>query len=367
MRSAAGSTPPAATAASCSPWRGGAGGTTSRCRWEMAHERGRRLAALRSRRRRRLLRAGAGQPRPAPPDRRPLPDRSRHAARAPLRPHPAGCRRVARRRQPLLRLAGAPAGVPHGTRRRVRAALRHQHRVGVRPRLPDHAAREAGRRSRGRGRSGPHRVAGRTGRHARLRPDRARAGAGRRPRAPGHAARRPALHPGRHRTRLHLAGLLLPHLRATHRRARDARHRAGHLLRTRPLAGRPAGWPGRGGRRHPAGLADGRRAGRDAAAVAWAPSAGGGAGRPRGRSRRPPPDRVLLGHPADEPVQRHRLAAEHRERRGGGRPLSHRALAGDERDGQRGRGLLRLVLPDHDLHRPSRLEGHGRPRRATRC
>ena len=39
--------------------------------------------------------------------------------------------------------------------------------------------------------------------------------AGRRARAPGHAARRPALHAGRHRTRLHLARLPLPHLRAT--------------------------------------------------------------------------------------------------------------------------------------------------------
>ncbi len=57
-------------------------------------------------------------------------------------------------RQRRLRAAGAAAGGAHGTPRRLRAALRHQHGVALRARLPRHAAGEgargAGRRRRSR-------------------------------------------------------------------------------------------------------------------------------------------------------------------------------------------------------------------------
>ena len=48
-----------------------------------------------------------------------------------------------------------------GPHRRLRAALRHQHRLAVRLRLPGHAAGEARGRGRRRRRPGPRRLAGR--------------------------------------------------------------------------------------------------------------------------------------------------------------------------------------------------------------
>ena len=69
--------------------------------------------------------------------------RARLPDRAGLRPHPAGRRGVAAGRQPLLRLAGAAAGARDRAHRRLRAALRHQHRLALRLRLPGHAAGEA--------------------------------------------------------------------------------------------------------------------------------------------------------------------------------------------------------------------------------
>ena len=66
---------------------------------------------------------------------------------------------------------------------------------------------------------------------------------------------------------------------------------------------------------------------------------------------------LVPGRPADGTVQRARLAAEHRVGRGGRRFLSDHAVAGGERHRLDGGGVLRLVLPDHDLHRPPGLEG----------
>ena len=167
------------------------------------------------------------------------------------------------------------------------------------------------------------RVAGRTGRHARLRADRARAGARRRRasaaprRAPRCSRPWPASRSASSRSASSSAPSSGPSSGSRRSpscwsptsdasacaaacRAAWSRWRSGTLL----------AWLHR------------RRAGRHPPLSPRAPPAGAGAGRPRGRARRPPPARVLLGHPADGPVQRRRLAAEHRERRGGGRPLS---------------------------------------------
>ena len=48
----------------------------------------------------------------------------------------------------------------HGAARRLRPALRHQHRLALRLRVPGHAAGQGARRARGRGRSGARRLAG---------------------------------------------------------------------------------------------------------------------------------------------------------------------------------------------------------------
>ena len=58
------------------------------------------------------------------------------ARRADLRPHPAGGRALAARRQPLLRVAGAAAREGRRSRRRHRAALRAQHADRVPVPLP---------------------------------------------------------------------------------------------------------------------------------------------------------------------------------------------------------------------------------------
>ena len=69
---------------------------------------------------------------------------------------------------------GRPAArAHHRPRRRLRAALRHQHRLALRPCLPGHAPGEARGRGGRRGRSGARGVAGRPGRLPRLRGDRA--------------------------------------------------------------------------------------------------------------------------------------------------------------------------------------------------
>ena len=105
--------------------------------------------------------------------------------RAALRPRAAGRRGLAAGRQSLLRVAGARLARAHRTRRRVRAALRHQHRVALRARLPGDAAGQAGAR---RPRAPPDPVAGRVaggaGRLPRLGADRARGRLRRRARAP---------------------------------------------------------------------------------------------------------------------------------------------------------------------------------------
>ena len=90
----------------------------------------------------------------------------------------AGCcraRPVDHRRQPLLRVAGAAAVGARGAARRHGAAVRHQHGLAVRVRLPGHAAGEARRRARGAERPRrAGRLAGRAGGLSLLGPHRAR-------------------------------------------------------------------------------------------------------------------------------------------------------------------------------------------------
>src|SRR5262249_15000179 len=88
------------------------------------------------RRRGRVLRARARQSRPAAAHRHALSNRPRHAVRVALRANLAGRGGLPDRRQLLLRLAGEAPRRTHRPHGRVRPALRHQHGVALRPRLP---------------------------------------------------------------------------------------------------------------------------------------------------------------------------------------------------------------------------------------
>ena len=92
----------------------------------------------------------------------------------------------------------------------------------------------------------------------------------------------------------------------------------------------------------------------EAAAV---PPARAGLRRSLRLARRRPPRPVSLGHRRDEPLQRARVAPEHRVRRGGRRRLRHEVFPVDQRRRQPRRGVLRIDVPHDDLHRASRLEG----------
>ena len=104
-----------------------------------------------------------------------------------LRPHPAGRGGLDPRRQRLLRVSGQATGGAHRPHRRLRAALRHQHRVALRARLPgDAAGQDAGDRG-GRAGSGA-RSRGRPGSSRRSASGRDRAGRARS--SPSGSARR---------------------------------------------------------------------------------------------------------------------------------------------------------------------------------
>src|SRR5678815_4071818 len=130
-------------------------------------------ALVRARRHRRVLRPGAGQPGAAPGALRAVPDGAGVPRSAGLRPHPPRRRGIAPGRQSLLRLAGDAARPLHRSARRVRAALRHQHRLALRPRLPGDAPGEAGRRGGRRAGSGASGLAGGPGGLLRVRRHRA--------------------------------------------------------------------------------------------------------------------------------------------------------------------------------------------------
>ena len=166
------------------------------------------------RRRRRLLRARARQPRPTSPHRRLVSVRPRIPARARLRPRAAGSRSVNPRRQPVLCLPSEEARRTHGTHRRLCPPLRHQHRLALRPRVPGDAAGESARREDWRPRSRAYRVAGGTARDAVLRHYRTRRRLRRRKRPQGHSAGGSPLDAGRNRAGVHLARFSLPDLRA---------------------------------------------------------------------------------------------------------------------------------------------------------
>ena len=327
-------------------------------------------ALVRPRRRRRLLRARARQPRPAPPDRRALPRRARHAARAALRPHPAGRRGVAPRRQPLLRLAGAPArgrapAAPTSARcptasTPCRSSATSSSSCCRRSSPPRPRARPIRRGSPGR--PGWSRASARASSSSRCAPvaERIR-------RATPRAALLSTL--AGIALDVHLARLPLPRLRAADRRAHDARHRAAHLLRPRALPRRAAGRPRRGRVGTAARLGDRHRAGADAAACRHRlPPAGAGRRRPRRRARRPPArsptSRSSCRWGSSTSSARCRTSRAPRPRATAIPTAPSLAVNGL---GTRRRRLLRLVLPDHDLHRPSGLEGAWARARATRC
>ena len=283
---------------------------------------GRSDALVRARRRRRLLRAGARQPGPAPADRRALP-RTCSASR-PSWSTAASCpaRRCrcwsATSSTPGRRCSWrAPTGrtdvcaLPYG----INTVSLFAYVFLVM--LPAKLAAEAA------GAADPARVAWQAGLVACVGSGLIELGGALRRRADpqGDAARRAALDARRHRPHLHLARLPLPHLRAAARRP-DRRSRSCMLVyfgRVRVQAAAcPAGWS----RSPSAPCSPGSRASRR-----WAPRRDGG-------SRFYPPMPVLgdlvaalageladlpLGDPADGPVQRHRLAAEHRVGRGRGR------------------------------------------------
>ena len=274
-----------------------------------------------SRRRRRFLWPRPRQPRSTPAHRHAVPGRARLLARARLRPGAAGRRHLHPRGEHLLRDPGAPPRGAHRPPRRLRPSLRHQHRLALRPRLPHHAAGQGARRARGRGRSVARRVAGGTARDVRLRDHRARVGVCRGTGPQGHAPRRAPLDARRHRAQLHLARVPLPHLRTPRDRPDDAGDRDADVLRAGTVQGTSAGRCGGGRRGHAHRVDDRPRPGRDATCRGHAPPAGTALRRFVRLAQRRAPRAVSLGHRRDEPLQRARVAAEHRVGRSGGRRL----------------------------------------------
>ena len=184
-----------------------------------------------------------------------------------------------------------------------------------------------------------------------------------------HAARRAPFDARRHRDHLHLDGFRVSDVREAAHRDAPARHHPHPVLLEDPLSVRAPRRARRrrrrvdprvGARRHGRGSGENGR-GRDriqGAAVL---------GR---RALQHVQERIHLplplGHHSDGALQRDRVGAEPRERRGGGRPLRNRGAARRERSREHARLLLRLMLPDDDLHRPSRLEGASARGPATR-
>ena len=246
--------------------------------------------------------------------------------RARLRPHPARGRGVAPRRQPFLRLAGhGDSGAPPGRTTSARCP------TASTPCRSSHTSSWSccRRSSRPRPRARPTRPASR-GRRARrlLRLGRSSSSLGARsPSASAGSTPRAALLStlAGIALGLHRARLPLPHLSPGRSSACHAGDRPARLLRPRPLPRRAARRP--------------RRRRRSARLLAWI------TGSPR--RRRPPrrlrftlpvpvfgdlvdgarrrlPGRYLSVILADGALQPRRLAAEHRVRRGGGRPYPTR-------------------------------------------
>ncbi len=78
-----------------------------------------------------------------------------------------------------------------------------------------------------------------------------------------------------------------------------------------------------------------------------------------GRTSRP----VSLRHHRDEPLQRPRVASEHRVGRGGRRRLRYSDVPDDQWRREPRGGALRIDVSDDDLHRASGVEGARRARR----
>jgi hypothetical protein len=310
------------------------------CRVSPAHE----DSVVRSRRRRRLLRAVRRQPLAVDARRRPLDEGGRVAAVARGGSNPPGRRRLDPLRQRLLCVAGGQDRA-HG---RDRAALRHQHSEFVGFHLSHHGARLQ-RNER------PHSDVARWPLGlSHQRSLRGRRGLRRWVVAPRYAARRAPLGSRRDRPDLHLDGLRVPDLRPpldcalSGAPARDDLRvtDAPALRRTRWARRDPRGDVPRVGAAHarPEPLRAGRRRHR-----ARVPSARPADCRrrvpPRGSSRLP----VHGRHLPDGPFQRHRVAPEPRERRGRRRPLRDDALLARQRRGHARVGALRQSV----FRRPS--------------
>ena len=267
--------------------------------------------------RRRLLRPGDRQPRPAAGDRRALPRRARLPGRARLRPHPAGRGGVAAGRQPLLRPPGAarsraapagPTSAPCPTASTPSRSSPTSSSSCCRPSSPPRLrARPIRRRSPGRPGSSPASARGSSSSPVRSSPS-------------GSAESTP-----RAALLSTLAGIALTFIAL------------GFLFRTfaRPIVGLTTlgvvmlVYFGRV--RFRGGLPGGLVAVGLGTALAWftglAPVGAAAAGLGRFPSAGPGLRRALrgparelaglpLGHPADGPLQRHRFAAEHRVGRG---------------------------------------------------
>ena len=167
-------------------------------------------------------------------------------------------------------------------------------------------------------------MAGGPARDIRLGHHRAGRGVCRRARPQGHAARGAPLDARRHRAQLHLARLPVPNLCPSSHRPDDARDRHGDVLRPGAVQGASSRRRRRGECRHAHRLDDGARARGCAAGGGDTPSAGAGLRRSVRLARRWAPRAVSLGHRRDEPLQRPRLAPEHRIRRGGRRQRTTR-------------------------------------------
>ena len=322
-------------------------------------------ALVRPRRRRRLLRPGPRQPGPVAAHRRALPPRAGLPARAGAA-GPSCPARPSRCWSATSSTPGRRSGSPaHRPTRRHRAALRHQHRLAVRLRLPGHAAGQARRAGR---RAPPTR-----------------------PAWPG----RPGSSPASARGLIELGGALVAERirRATPRAALLSTLAGialgfislGFLLRAfaRPSSASPRwAWcssptSARSGSAAacPGGLVAvllgtvprlGHRASRR-----WArPRPRRRPGPPRsrswarsGRRSRRPPRHLPLGDPAHGALHAGGLAAERRVGRGRRRRLPHPSVTHGEWPLHGGGGLPGLLLPHHPLHRPPGLEGAGGPGR----
>ena len=249
-------------------------------------------------------------------------DRGAHDGRdQPLRPRrlpgdPAGARRRAARRQPLLLLAGASPRHQGGARRRHRDAVRAERPAHVHRDVRDHAADVPADEGPDRGLDGRPRM----GLHHR------RDHPHRRLRGPGdpalHAPRGAARHARRHLADLHLDAARRADVGGDVDRAARARDHHHRLHRERAAAGQFPGRPRGAARRHDGRLDRRLHVGRQRHPVGRADRRRSAVAEPRPARRRPVGHLAAARHrhPARH-LQLHRGDEQRGERRGGGRQV----------------------------------------------